>query len=228
MSATSSQRFHSSSVMFIENVGQFADRARFQMWGGPAARRAVDLIPASSFTKFFERAGHSDEFTRPSSSGSSDHAGGSAIVTAGGFTQITAGGFHTCALTALGGVMCWGYNYAGQFGDGTEINRSRPVDVIGLNSDVTSVVAGGGYFSDVGYTCVITTSGSVKCWGDNRDGQLGDGTKVNRLTPVEVQGLASGVIAVAAGYNHTCALATTGGVKCWGDNRYGRLGMEQQ
>jgi alpha-tubulin suppressor-like RCC1 family protein len=74
------------------------------------------------------------------------------------------------------------------------------------------------------YSCALTTSGGVKCWGANDTGQVGDGTTTQRLTPVDVSGLTSGVIAIAAGYVHTCALLSSGAVKCWGKNSNGQLG----
>ena len=137
---------------------------------------------------------------------------------ASGVTAISAGAYHTCALTTAGGVKCWGSNYSGELGDGTNNDSNVPVDVSGLASGVAAVAAGG---RD---TCAVTTTGGVKCWGENAFGQLGDGTNNWSNVPVDVSGLASGVAAVAAGDAHTCAVTTAGGVKCWGDNLHGKLG----
>ena len=69
--------------------------------------------------------------------------------------------------------------------------------------------------------CVLTNAGTVECWGDNGDGQLGNGTTTNWYTPVS--GL-SGVMSVAAGLDDTCVLTNAGTVECWGFNAYGQLG----
>ncbi len=74
------------------------------------------------------------------------------------------------------------------------------------------------------HACAVSVSGGLKCWGDNTDGRLGDGTTTVRLTPRGVAGLASGVRAVTAGGGHTCAVTTSGAVLCWGDNTNGQLG----
>ena len=136
---------------------------------------------------------------------------GTAVMVAGGLS-------HSCALTAAGAVQCWGYNAAGQLGDGSLVARSTPAVVSGLESGVAAIAAGG-YF-----TCALTAGGAVVCWGDNFYGQIGDGTSTGRRTPTAVGGLSSGVTAIAAGSRHACAAKTDGSIVCWGDNEYGQLG----
>jgi alpha-tubulin suppressor-like RCC1 family protein len=135
-----------------------------------------------------------------------------------GVRAIAAGRYHTCAVTEDSGVKCWGFNAAGQLGDGTTTDRATPVDVARLGSGVVGVAAGDRH------TCAVTAGGAALCWGANENGQLGDGTTTQHATPVSVSGLNSSVSAVAAGGCHTCALAGSGGVKCWGWNGYGQLG----
>lgn len=131
---------------------------------------------------------------------------------------ITTGLAHACALTEDGGVKCWGRNQVGQLGNGTLFDWSRAANVTGLASGVAAITAGNYH------TCALTTAGGVKCWGLGMFGQLGNGVNADQPIPVDVSSLASGVIGIAAGTLHTCALTTGGGVKCWGLNDNGQLG----
>ena len=133
-------------------------------------------------------------------------------------TAVVSGSNHHCALTTAGGVQCWGSNSYGKLGNTTTINSNVPVGVSGLGSGVTQI-AGGTH-----HNCALLADSSVRCWGFNSFGQLGNGTRENSSVPVVVTGL-SGAIAIAAGGSHSCALMATGGVKCWGRNLSGELGI---
>ena len=140
-----------------------------------------------------------------------------------GVVAISAGGDHSCAILTTGGtVKCWGYNLWGQLGNNSTNDSHVPVDVTGLSSGVAAISAG--YV----HTCAVLTTGAVNCWGYNGGGQLGDGTYIQRNTPVDVRGLTSSVTALAVGGYHTCALTSAGGVKCWGNNEFGQLGVGTQ
>lgn len=107
-------------------------------------------------------------------------------------------------------MHCWGRNVNGQIGDGTTTNRLTPVAVSGLSSGVQAIAAGNEH------VCALTSEGAVRCWGINLFGGLGDGTTMDRYTPVPVSGLSSGVQAISAGSTGSCALTIDGAALCWG------------
>jgi hypothetical protein len=116
-------------------------------------------------------------------------------------------GYPLCAVTNAGGVKCW-----------SAASDWLPVDVPGLGSGVAAVSM------NYGHRCALMATGTVKCWGSNERAQLGDGTTIDRSTPVDVVGLTAGAISISAGGDHTCAVTRTGGAKCWGTNGNGQLG----
>jgi len=155
-----------------------------------------------------------------------------------GVRAVAAGGAHTCALTATGGVKCWGVGTSGQRGDAsTELRRYEPVDVCGNAACATPLTGATAITAGNAYSCALMEGGTVKCWGANAAGQLGNGQITDQFSatpfPVDVCADAtcsaplSGVLTVAAGSLHTCALMRDGGVKCWGENFTGQLGDNQ-
>ena len=143
-----------------------------------------------------------------------------------GAVKISAGTHHTCAVTSTGDAYCWGRNTDGQLGDGTTTNRSTPVKVLpgaGLAPGTIADITAGN-----DHTCARTTSADAYCWGGNHHGQLGDGTLLDRSTPVRVlagAGLGSGTVTeITTSAFHTCARTTSGDPYCWGYNYYGGLG----
>jgi alpha-tubulin suppressor-like RCC1 family protein len=100
-----------------------------------------------------------------------------------GVVAISAGGAHACVVTSAGAAQCWGVNNEGQLGDGSTTDRHTPTNVVGLSSGTRAISAG------IDYTCALTVAGAVKCWGENIEGKLGNGTTVASLTPAEVIGL---------------------------------------
>src|SRR5687767_10499435 len=128
---------------------------------------------------------------------------------------VAAGLNHTCVLLASGSVRCWGSNASGQLGVGSATPSSLvPVTVPNLTS-VVSLAAG------TSHTCARKSDGSVRCWGLNTFGRLGDGTTTSpRFTPVAVSNL-SDAVKIVAGATHTCALRGGGSMSCWGGNGQG-------
>ena len=137
--------------------------------------------------------------------------------------DITAGHWHTCALRSAGSVSCWGSNHDGQLGnDDIGVDSAAPVRARGV-SDAVSVSANGEH------SCAVHATGEVSCWGDNWQGELGNGESgagMQSSVPVKVSGVTD-ALEVASGFNHTCALRESGKVSCWGDNEFGQIGNGQ-
>jgi alpha-tubulin suppressor-like RCC1 family protein len=132
------------------------------------------------------------------------------------------------AVGSSGTVLAWGYNSAGQLGDGSTRSSSTPLLVKGIGgrgalSGVVATAAG------ADFSLALLSNGTVVSWGDNNNGQLGDGASVSSPTPVQVEGIdggrvLSGVVAIAAGTDFSLALLSNGTVASWGNNQSGQLG----
>ncbi len=135
-------------------------------------------------------------------------------------TSVRAGCTHSLALTTAGRVLASGRNSDGQLGTGNLMNHVNPVYAkLPAGTKVTAVRAG------CEFSLALTSGGKVLAWGDNFYGQLGDGTKTHRETPVRVR-LPAGtkVKAISAGEQFGLALTTTGHILAWGRNTLGQLG----
>jgi alpha-tubulin suppressor-like RCC1 family protein len=135
-------------------------------------------------------------------------------------TAIATGAYHTCALLSNGEVWCWGRRDFGQLGDGKFRNdkapfdaQLKPVKAIGINT-ATAITAG-----DV-RTCARLSNGTLRCWGSNTYGGLGDGTITSSAAPVQVIGVSTAT-AISSGTHHTCAVLSDGTMRCWGNNEFG-------
>ena len=154
-----------------------------------------------------------------------------------GLRHVATGDEHACAILADGLVKCWGHNLVGQLGLGDtttrgdqsgEMGTALPSVALGTGLTAVQIVAG------AYHTCVLLSDGRVKCWGSNGYGQLGLGDTSRRGDGPGEMGdalpsteLGAGVVVdtLYAGGNSTCALTTTGRLKCWGANESGQLGL---
>lgn len=163
------------------------------------------------------------------------------VGASGGVIAIDGGLAHTCAVLEDGGVQCWGHNFYGQLGDGTMEGSTTPVDVCAAGSGPACV--GGSRLTGIvdvaaglTHTCALTDEGGVLCWGRGDEGQLGDGTTNNHSNPAAVCVSGSGVgcsggsalsgaEAIDLGGAFSCALMSDTGIKCWGSDEVGQLGI---
>jgi len=153
-----------------------------------------------------------------SNNSSTDYGTPQTVSNISNAVAISTGYTHACALLSTGAVQCWGLNTDGQIGIGSTSGQSNaPAGVSGLTSGVAAISTG------AYHSCAVLSTGSVKCWGQNANGQLGDNTTTTRGSPVDVSNITNAV-AVSAGASHTCALLSTGAVQCWGLNADGQIG----
>jgi alpha-tubulin suppressor-like RCC1 family protein len=145
----------------------------------------------------------------------------SPVSVVGGFTdwtQVSAGNGHGLGVRSNGTAWAWGFNGNGQLGNNSAVNTSSPVLVAGGFTDWVQVSAGN-------HSLGVRTNGTAWGWGfNNLQGQVGDGTSVNRSSPVSVVGGFTNWIQVSAGYRHSLGIRSNGTAWAWGNGTEGRLG----
>ncbi|NDF32407.1 MAG: hypothetical protein EB147_09290, partial [Acidimicrobiia bacterium] len=149
--------------------------------------------------------------------------------------SISAGAAHTCVVLDNNKVKCWGLNFAGQLGLGDTANRGDAANEMGDNLPTVDLGTGRTAISisaGSNHTCSLLDDNSVKCWGDNTNGQLGLGDTNARGDGASEMGNSLGVVplgvaatSVIASDTTTCATINGGQLKCWGANVFGQLGI---
>jgi len=135
------------------------------------------------------------------------------------WAQVSAGFGHTCAVKTDGRLFCWGVGANGRLGNNTTTHTNVPTQEFSLGQDWAQVSAG------YSHTCAVKTDGRLFCWGAGSEGQLGDGSSVQRLVPVQEASGGSDWVQVSAGYSHTCAVKSDSRLFCWGFGDDGQLGV---
>jgi alpha-tubulin suppressor-like RCC1 family protein len=136
--------------------------------------------------------------------------------------SVYASDYHSMALTQDGVIHTWGSNANGQLGDNTTNARLTTGIVKGLDQELVTGLGGG-----TSYSCAVTLSGRVYCWGSNANGQLGDGTTTARLLPKLVTGLSNVYVnkLTTSKAGHSMVLTSAGEIYVWGLNNYGQLSI---
>lgn len=125
-----------------------------------------------------------------------------------------------CALLEDGSLKCWGYNDYGLLGDGTTTASHTIAKTVNFGADTVVDVVSANY-----RFCATLSSGSIKCWGMNSSGELGDGTRTNRYLPTTLSVVTPASVAqISFGPFDSCALMQNESIRCWGDASANMLG----
>jgi alpha-tubulin suppressor-like RCC1 family protein len=227
---------HSLGIRVNGTVWAWGLNTSGQLGDGTTTNQSSPVLVAGGFTDWCAVAGGSGHSLGIRTNGTAWAWGGGAdgrlgdgiatarsspVLVAGGFTDwcgVSAGGAHSLGIRTNGTVWAWGFNSAGQLGDGTLTGRSSPVSVVGSFTDWCAVAGG------VNHSLGIRTNGTAWAWGSNSQGRLGDGTTTGRSSPVSVVGGFTDWCDVSASGYHSIGIRTNGTAWAWGRGTNGQLG----
>ncbi len=205
--SVSAGRVHSCGVSIGGRAYCWGDNERGQL--GASIAFDTTSVPGTTFVTFHDT-------NEPKELGS-PFGGGTYFFGPWDWSAIAAGGVHTCAIRQGGSAYCWGLGREGQHGNGANSVDEYLPQLVGGGAQFDSITAG------YKHSCGLSQTGAILCWGDNSNGQLGNGGGASSNVPVTAGGLE--FVAVTAGYSHTCGLQASGDVYCWGRNDLGQLGI---
>lgn len=202
-------------------------------------RTAVDISLAKTSTNFVQQLDHAcvildngsvscwgtggfGQLGNGGTSNSNNPVLTSSLGTGRTAVAISSGRAHTCAILDDGSVSCWGMGGSGQLGNAASSNKNSPTQTSSLGTGRTAIAISSGYE----HTCALLDNGSVSCWGNNDDGQLGTGSNDWENTPTLTDNLGTGrtAVAISSGFWHTCAILDNGNISCWGNGYFGEIG----
>jgi alpha-tubulin suppressor-like RCC1 family protein len=209
VAVATTQKFQTLSIVFANACGVTSTGGAF-CWGlNSFGQLGVPIASTPACAAAFDPVNNGKQCTP------------TAVPVSGGisFASVSAGFRHTCGLARDGRAYCWGRSNEGQLGVGSTDGSEKSTPLL---------VSGGLTFSSIsvgfGYTCGVTTTGQGYCWGNNSEGELGNGTRDVKNVPTLVAGgLTFSVIVGSVAY-HTCGISTSQRAYCWGRNEYGQLG----
>ena len=142
------------------------------------------------------------------------------------FSVLSLGTSHSCSILDNGSAICWGRDNEEQLGDGggNSYHQRPEASIISPDDSTFQAIYAANY-----RTCALTSSGSLYCWGDNTEGQAGDGTTNRYSNPVMPADIPQNrtIVTAGVGWRHTCAILDDGSLMCWGRDSSGALGNGQ-
>lgn len=228
---------HSCAVMQDSSVMCWGNNAYYQLGDGTKVNRTapvpvknltgvVDVSLGTDFSCALTDSGEVYCWGRNTYSALGESGGANGAVVKARINtpvkNIALGANHGCALTTGNEVYCWGRNSDGQAGQTISVNTQNVLPAKISVTGVRQISAANNH------SCLINSAGAAQCWGYSMNGETGQTSTASRSSPTTVVNLSSGVSRISSGGLFNCAVLETGGVKCWGYNQYGELGIGTQ